>query len=448
MADEEVVRDLLDDARALISEGEWSKAVALLTALHPADLADLVLSLEEERRRQLLDRLPTDITAQLFEYAEDDELRDLIRGVGVDDLAAVLEEAEADVAADVIQQLEPEDRAEFIATLDRDEVTELLQYSDESAGGIMSTGYVSLVETMTVQQAIDYLRVLRPSSEKAYYLYVIDGEQRLRGTVSIRDLIVSSPSTTLAEITQHDIHAVTTGTDQEEVARTLQRYNLMSVPVVDDEGRLEGVTSADDLFDVIQEEATEDMYRMVGLDEDESTSTRLLRSAWLRLPWLVVNLGTAFVATLILIAFNGTVERAAILFAFAPAIANQAGVTGTQTSTMMVRALALGQARRSLTWIVVREIFIGLVNGLIVGLLLAAVGLLVEQNLTLSLILLLSMTLASGLAAPIGQLVPLGLRLIRSDPALSSSIFVTMFTDGISYLACVVMGAALISRIS
>ncbi len=447
MADEEVVRDLLDDARALISEGDWGKAVALLTALHPADLADLVLSLEEERRREFLDHLPTDITAQLFEYAEDDELRDLIRGVGVADLPAVLEEAEADVAADVIQQLGRDDREETLAALDRDEVTDLLQYSDESAGGIMSTGFVSLPEDVTVQQAIDYLRVLRPPSEKAYYIYVVDRDQRLQGTVSIRDLIVSSPRTTLGEITQHDVHAVTTGTDQEQVARTLQRYNLMAVPVVDEEGRLEGVTSADDLFDVAQEEATEDMYRMVGLDEDESTSNRLLRAAWLRLPWLVVNLGTAFVATFILIAFNGTVERAAILFAFAPAIANQAGVTGTQTSTIMVRALALGEARRSLAWIVVREAFIGMGNGFVVGLLLAGVGLAVEQNLTLSLILLVSMTGASTLAAPIGQLVPIALKVMRADPALSSSIFVTMFTDGFSYLFCVVLGAALISRL-
>ena len=448
MSDDNVARDLLEDARSLIGEGEWAKAVALVTALHPADLADLVLSLDEGGRHALLDYLPTDVVGQLFEYAEDDELRDLIRGVGVEDLPAVLEEVEDDVAADVIQQLEPGERAETLAALDRgEEVAELMQYGDESAGGIMTRGFVALNEGISVQQAIDYLRVLRPASEKSYYLYVIDAERRLQGTVSIRDLIVSAPRTTLAEITQHDVHAVQAATDQEEAARTLQRYNLMAVPVVDPEGRLQGIMTADDLIDVLQEEATEDMYRMVGLDEGESTVTSWRRSIRFRLPWLVINLATAFVATAIILLFQGTVERAVVLFAFAPAIANQAGVTGTQTATLMVRALALREPRRTLGVIVAREMVVGLANGLVVGVILAAVGLAVEQNVTLALVLLISMSAASTLAAPIGQLIPLGLRLFRADPALSSSIFVTMCTDGFSYLFCVALAAALISRL-
>jgi len=448
MSDDNVARDLLEDARSLIGEGEWAKAVALVTALHPADLADLVLSLDEGGRHALLDYLPTDVVGQLFEYAEDDELRDLIRGVGVEDLPAVLEEVEDDVAADVIQQLEPGERAGTLAALDRgEEVAELMQYGDESAGGIMTRGFVALNEGISVQQAIDYLRVLRPASEKSYYLYVIDAERRLQGTVSIRDLIVSAPRTTLAEITQHDVHAVQAATDQEEAARTLQRYNLMAVPVVDPEGRLQGIMTADDLIDVLQEEATEDMYRMVGLDEGESTVTSWRRSIRFRLPWLVINLATAFVATAIILLFQGTVERAVVLFAFAPAIANQAGVTGTQTATLMVRALALREPRRTLGVIVAREMVVGLANGLVVGVILAAVGLAVEQNVTLALVLLISMSAASTLAAPIGQLIPLGLRLFRADPALSSSIFVTMCTDGFSYLFCVALAAALISRL-
>ena len=261
MAEDVVTRDLQDDARSLIDGGEWQKAVALVSALHPADLADLVLSLEEEGRREFLDRLPTDLVGQLFEEVEDDELRELIRGVGVEDLPAVLEEVEDDVAADVIQQLEPEEQAETLAQLDRgDEVAELLRYGDESAGGIMSRGYVALNEGISVDQALSYLRVLRPAADRAYYLYIIDSARRLIGTVSIRDLIVSEPSTRLGEITLRDVHAVSTETDQEEAALLLQRYNLLAVPVVDGEGHLEGVMTADDLIDVLQEEATEDMY--------------------------------------------------------------------------------------------------------------------------------------------------------------------------------------------
>lgn len=449
MAEDVAARDVLDDARALANGGEWSKLVALVTSLHPADLAELVLLFDEDERVTLLDRLPTDVVGQLFEFAEDDELRNLIRGVGVQDLPAVLEDVDDDVAADVIQQLLPAEQMETLAALDRgEEVAELMRYGDESAGGIMSRGFVALNEGLSVQQAIDYFRVLRPPTDRAYYLYVIDDERRLQGTVSVRDLLVSSPNTTLSEITQRDVHAVAVGTDQEEVAQTLQKYNLMAVPVVDDDGRLEGVTTADDLMDVLQEEATEDMFRMVGLDEEERATTPVRQMIRLRLPWLIVNLATAFVSTVVLLLFQGTVEKAAILVAFVPAIANQAGVTGTQTATIAVRSLALREQRPTLWRLLSREWAVGMVTGLVVGVILAAVAFLVEGNLTLSLILLAAMTGATALAAPIGQVLPLVLRLFRADPALSSSIFVTMFTDGLSYLFSLTLAAILISRLT
>ncbi|MFN0148505.1 MAG: magnesium transporter [Dehalococcoidia bacterium] len=447
MADEDVVQGLVDDARTLISDGEWAKAVALVTSLHPADLVDLVLALDDRDRQELIRHLPTDITGQLFEYVEDDEIRGLIEAVGLGELPAVLEETPDDVAADVIQQLEPGERAEALAALDREEVTDLMQYEDESAGGIMTTGFVQLNQQLTVAQALDYLRQLRPSSDKAYYLYITDQERRLQGVVSIRDLVVAPPQTRLAEITQHDVHAVSTSTDQEEVARLLQRYNLLAVPVVDEEGRLEGVTTADDLIDVLQEEATEDMYRMVGLDEEETRLTPLRQTIRLRLPWLVVNLATAFVSTIVLLVFQGTVERAAVLLAFVPAIANQAGVTGTQTATITVRSIALGEARSPLARALSREWAVGMINGLTVGLLLATVALVFERNLTLSIILLVAMASASAAAGPIGQTVPLVLRLLRADPALSSSIFVTMFTDGISYFLALSLATLLITQL-
>ena len=232
MPEDVAAREVLDDARSLAASGEWAKLVALVTSLHPADLAELVIDLPEHERVELLGHLPTDVVGQLFEFVEDDELRDLIRGVGIHELPAVLEEVDDDVVADVMQQLEPEDRADTLAALDRgEEVAELLQYGDESAGGLMSRGFVALNEGISVQQAIDYLRVLRPAADRAYYLYVLDSDRRLQGVVSIRDLLVSAPRTTLGEITQRDVHAVTTGTDQEEAARLLQKYNLLAVPV-------------------------------------------------------------------------------------------------------------------------------------------------------------------------------------------------------------------------
>lgn len=449
MPEDVAAREVLDDARALAASGEWAKLVALVTSLHPADLAELVLDLSEDDRRQLLDHLPTDIVGQLFEYAEDDELRNLIRSVGVEDLPAVLEEVDDDVVADVIQQLEPSEREETLAALDRgEEVAELLQYGDESAGGLMSRGFVALNEAISVQQAIDYLRVLRPPSERAYYLYVLDNERRLQGTVSIRDLIVSSPRTTLGEITQRDVHAVTTGTDQEEAARLLQRYNLMAVPVVDEEGHLEGVMTADDLIDVLQEEATEDMYRMVGLDEDERIFSPVATSVRRRIPWMLVNLVTAFGAAATVGLFDSAISKAAVLALFMPVVAGQGGNAGTQTATIAVRSIALGDLYvRDVFRACRKEILVAMANGLTIGLIAALASYAWKQNEALSLVLGLALFLNICAATMGGVLIPLGLKAIKVDPALAANIFVTTITDIMGFVFFLGIATLAINRI-
>jgi magnesium transporter len=389
------------------------------------------------------------MVGQLLEFAEDEDLRALVASIGLENLPRALDATEDDTAADVLQQLEEGEREATLAALDRRiEVAELLEFPEESAGGIMTRGFIALPEGSTVQEAIDYLRQAKPPADRAYYLYVLDADGRLVGIVSIRDLLVSSAGTPLGEIASRDVHAITTDVDQEEAARTLQRYDLLAIPVVDEEGRLVGVTMADDLMDVLQEEATEDMYRMVGLGAQESMSLPVFQIIRGRLPWLVVNLATASVSTLILLLFRGTVERAAIAVAFVPAIANQAGVTGTQTSTIVVRALALGETYGSLPRLIAREWAVGAVSGTIVGSLLAIAAYLIEGNVTLSLILLLALAGASSVAAPVGTLVPLVLRLLRADPAHASNIFVTMITDGTSYLLALALAALVVTSIS
>ncbi|MEJ5221783.1 MAG: magnesium transporter [Tepidiforma sp.] len=450
MADDVAVRELFDDARALAASGEWAKLVALVTSLHPADLAELVLELPQEERTALLDHLPTDVVAELFEYVEDDDLRELIRSVGVQDLPAVLEEAEDDVAADVIQQLEPEEQAETLAQMDRgEEVAELLQYGDESAGGIMSRGFVALNENISVQQAIDYLRVLRPPSERAYYLYVVDNDRVLQGVVSIRDLLVSSPKTLLKEITQRDVHAVTTDADQEEAARILQKYNLLAVPVVDAEGRLEGVMTADDLIDVLQEEATEDMYRMVGLDEAETVLSPVWRSVRRRVPWLLVNLATAFLAALVVRPFEDTISRAAALAVFMPVIAGHAGNTGTQAVTLVVRGMALGDVKVS-DWLLVlrKELAFGLIHGVLAGSLTAGMALLLSMNPWLGAVVFTALMANVMIGGIMGAIIPLTIKRLGGDPAVASSIWLTTFTDVMGFLMLLGLGTILINRLS
>lgn len=450
MPEETAAREVLEDARSLAHAGEWAKLVSLVTSLHPADLAELVLDLNEGERRDLLSHLPTDVVGQLFEFVEDDDLRDLIRGIGIEELPAVLDEVEDDVVADVIQQLEPEQQAETLAQLDRGEdVAELLQYREESAGGLMSRGFVALHQDITVQQAIDYLRVLRPPADRAYYLYVIDADRKLQGTVSIRDLLVSAPRTPLAEITQRDVHAVSTTTDQEEAARTLQKYNLLAIPVVDEQGVLEGVMTADDLIDVLQEEATEDMYRMVGLAEEETVLSPVRRSVRRRVPWLLVNLATAFLAALVVAPFEHTIAKAALLAAFMPIIAGHAGNTGTQAVTLVVRGLALGQIKPS-DWLDVlrKELAFGVIHGLLAGGLTAILALVLSENPWLGVVVFVSLLLNVIVAGVFGALIPLTVRRLGGDPALASSIWLTTFTDVIGFLMLLGIGTVFLSRLS
>lgn len=366
------------------------------------------------------------------------------------DLPAVLEEVEDDVAAEVIQQLEPEEQAETLAQMDRgEEVAELLQYGDESAGGIMSRGFVALNEGITVQQAIDYLRVLRPPADRAYYLYVVDDNRVLQGVVSIRDLLVSSPKTLLREITQRDVHAVTTDADQEEAARILQKYNLLAVPVVDAEGRLEGVMTADDLIDVLQEEATEDMFRMVGLDEAESVLAPVWRSVRRRVPWLLVNLATAFIAALVVRPFEDTIARAATLAVFMPVIAGHAGNTGTQAVTLVVRGIALGDVKLS-DWLLVlrKELAFGVVHGILAGGLTAGLALVLSFNPWLGMVVFVALLLNVLIAGIMGAIIPLTIKRLGGDPAVASSIWLTTFTDVMGFLMLLGLGTILIDRLA
>jgi magnesium transporter len=265
----------------------------------------------------------------------------------------------------------------------------------------------------------------------------------------VQDLIVSSPRAHLIEITNPDVHAVTTGTDQEEAARTLQRYNLLAVPVVDEDGRLVGVTTADDLIDVIQEEATEDMFRMVGVGEDERIFSPVRISVRRRLPWILVNLVTAFVAAATVSLFDKTLAKATVLAVFMPVVAGQGGNAGTQTATIAVRSIALGDLDvADILRACRKEILVGMANGAAVGLAAAVASYLWEQNTGLSLVLGAALFLNICAATLGGVLIPLGLKWIRVDPALAANIFVTTVTDVLGFFFFLGLAALAIEQIA
>jgi magnesium transporter len=328
-------------------------------------------------------------------------------------------------------------------------VEPLLQHEDESAGGIMSPYLVSLRPEMTTDNVLDYLRAVQPRTADPYYLYVVDQDQHLVGVVGLRDLVVARPETLMRDLMSAALQTTTTSTDQEEVLRTLQHYNLRALPVIDDDGRLVGVTTADDLLDVAEQEATEDMFRLVGMEETESLRGTVSGSVRRRFPWLLVNLSTVFAAAGVVAVFEDTLDRVAALAIFLPVVVAISANAGGQTLTLVVRAMALGEyAERDWRPAVRHEVAIGLIHGVALGLLVGLVAWAWKDSPYIGLAIGLAMAANLMVAAAVGVLVPTALRVARLDPALASSILVTSVTDIMGFFFYLGIAALLVERIA
>ncbi len=441
----------LEELERLIEGGRLAAALDHLAALHPADQAVVIAELDEAQRSQLLARLPQDELAEIFEYLEEEPRREVIAQLEPATLGPVLDKVDRDVAADVLHAL-PQDRARqtLAAMRSAPEVAPLLPHADQTAGGRMTTGFVALHKEWTVQEALEYLRRTRPAAEQVFYLYVVDDDHHLGGVVSLRQLVVAEPDERIGTLMTPEVFSVRVDDDQEEVARQAQHYNLVALPVVDDAGVLVGVISIDDLMDVAEEEATEDMFRMAGLSESESIYYQSLRrSTGLRLGWLLINLLTAFAAAAVVSVFSGTIERAVVLAVFMPIIAGMGGNAGIQTITLVVRSIALGEVElRDVRHVLSRELIIGVTNGVAIGLLLGVLAYIWKDNVGLGVVAGIAMLLNMSTAVTVGVLVPLTLRWLRLDPALASGVFVTMFTDIMGFFFFLGLATLMIDRIA
>jgi magnesium transporter len=299
----------------------------------------------------------------------------------------------------------------------------------------MTSEFVALRRQTTGQMAIDFLRGLQRDAATPYYLYVVDRDGVLTGIVGLRDLIIAPPDAPIENIMNREVISAPVGTDQEEVARLMQHYDLLALPVVDAAGKLVGVVNYDDIVDVIEEEATEDIYRLANVaDGDLQVWSPLGLSMRRRLPWLVFNLGTAFLAAAVISLFEGTISRLAVLAVFQSVVAGMGGNSGTQTLAIMVRGMALGEiqfrdARRAL----LREAGLGLLHGVVIGSLVAVGAWLWKGIPALGLVIGLAMLGNLVAAALAGTLVPLTLKALKLDPALASSVIVTTVTDTVGF---------------
>lgn len=405
-----------------------------LKSLHPADVADRLQRMPVEEAREALRQLSrADAAAVLAEL--DEELRPrLLEGFSSPELSGIIAELNHSEAADVVAELPEARRPEVMAGLPLEEkaqVSTLLVYPPDTAGGIMSDQFIRLRTDQTVEQCLELLQGKADESQGGIsYLYVTNSANRLVGIVSMRDLVFRGRQRTISEVMSPEVKHVSVDDDQEKIAQLFERYHYLALPVLDREGRLVGIVSARQVMDVIAEEATEDMQLMVGLSGEERALTPWQQSIKGRLPWLCINLVTAFLAGAVVGMFEGTIAKWTALAIFLPIVAGQGGNAGVQTLTVIIREMALGEmtigdGRKAL----IKESILGVLNGLAIGLLVGVIGWFWKGSLVLGVIVALAMLLNMVAAALSGVMVPYTLKALRIDPALASSIMVTTVTD-------------------
>jgi magnesium transporter len=439
MAPQRRIDVVLDSVRRLLRIGATANLQNLLQKQHPADLGQIFGDLHEGERTAafsiLVERQPRLAMESLSELGPERGAT-LLAGRSAEEIARLVQEIPSDDAAALIDHLPEELSNEVLELMRRREsgqVESLLDYAERTAGRIMNPNVFALSEDLTVAEAVSALQSAI-NVEMVFYLYVVDGRRHLVGVTSLRRLLLVAPETPLKRIMTPDVFSVRVDTDQEEAARLVASYNLLAIPVVDEENKLAGVITVDDVIDVLKDEATEDLYRLAGVSGDERVETPAWEALKKRLPWLGVNLGTAFLAASVVAAFETTISQATALAVFMPIVAGMGGNAGTQTLTVIVRGLALGElsganARKALF----KEVAIGLGNGVALGVVAAIVAWVTKGNPVLGLLLGMAMVCNMLVASTAGTLVPLGLKAMKVDPALASSVFITTFTDVVGF---------------
>jgi len=403
--------------------------------LHPADLADRLQRLSAEEAASLLKELPPEKAAAALAELDEEWLPDLLRDFSPAQIAQFFKLVPPPKAVDMLQQLSAAKRRDTLAALPTqaaEKVRSLLRYPEDTAGGIMSTRFIALRDHMTLDQVRTLLRgrAEEERTEDIAYLYVTDAQQRLMGIVSLRDLAFRRADRRMDEIMNRDVKFVRVDADQEALVRQFEHYHYLGLPVLDAEGKLVGVVKASDALEVASREATEDMQLMVGLSGEERALTPWPMSVRRRLPWLYINLATAFLAAAVVSLFESTIAKWTVLAVFLPIVAGQGGNAGMQTLTVIIRDLALGElapgeGRKAL----IKEIVLGIINGLAIGIVVGVVGWLWKGSAVLGLVVGVAMLLNLLAAAVSGVVIPLGLKAFKMDPALASSIFLTTVTD-------------------
>lgn len=417
----------------LLRHGSYPQLRKIIDKTLAADIAPVLpLLLDDDRNRVLSLLIEAGKAARALLELDISDLHELLEKVDDATLAAICSSSAPDDAADLLDLLDPDRRArimEILGTAQSAKLASLMEGEEETAGSLMNSNFLALDEEMTVSEAIAAIRQF-PRKESFFYVYCVDADGHLVGVLSLRNLILASPDAKLRDLMVQSVVRTQIDSPPEEVAQLVSKYDLLSIPVVDAQNLLVGVVTVDDVIDVIQEQAEADLMHLGGVAASESVATPALQSFRQRFPWLAINLATAFLASWVVRLFQGTIEKWAALAVFMPIVAGMGGNAGTQTLTVFVRGLALGEVDFQSGWRAIRkEVLVGFANGLANGVLTTLVVGLWTGEWILAGILLVAMVFNLVIAGIAGGLVPLALQRLKFDPAIASSIFVTTFTD-------------------
>lgn len=445
-----------EDVRHVLVEGTDEELESFLTAVRePADLAECLLLIQElPRRRYVFGRLPEDVASDVLAHLEEDEREDLLKVIAVAKLGRLLGEMESDDAADVVGELSDERRTEVLARIpdeERMDVELLLDYPEDTAGGLMQREFVAVSETTSVGDAVAQIRahVEEEEIEDVACVFVTDADGHLVGQVPLVQLVLTPDQAPVSRIVDRDEPIIHVDEDQEDVARTFQKYDLLAAGVVDAEGRLIGQITIDDVVDVIEEEVEEDLLKQVGAAESDFVySGNILKISGARLGWLVANLCGGMIAAYMISIFTHTLKSAISLVAFIPVIMSMGGNVGIQSSTIAVRGFATGKLRGgNLRAIVLKELVTGMFMGVVCGTGVAIVASIWKGNPWLGVIVGLAMIVAVTVASVVGTTLPTVFRRLGADPAIAAGPFVTTSIDITSILIYFMIATALLKHL-
>jgi magnesium transporter len=406
--------------------------------LHQSELGDVLEALHPEQRRALVELLGTDFDFSALTEVDEAIRMDIVDNLPNEQIAQAVQELDSDDAVYILEDLEKEDQDEILSQLpftERIRLRRALDYPEETAGRRMQTEFVAVPPFWTIGQTIDYMREDKNLPDRFSQIFVIDPSFKLLGAIDLDQILRTKRAVKVEEVMHETLHAIPATMDQEEAAREFEQYNLLSAAVVDENGRLVGVLTIDDVVDVIQEEAEEDLLRMGGVGDEELSDT-VLATSRSRVPWLLVNLVTAFLAASVIGLFDHTIEHIVALAVLMPIVAGMGGNAGSQTMTVTVRALAtkdldIYNAAR----IIRRELGVGFINGVVFAVLIGMVAGFWFRDANLGGIIAAAMIINMFAAALAGILIPLVLDRLKIDPAVASAVFVTTVTDCVGFFA-------------